>query len=71
MWSARQGPTGDVFCAVALDANSMSPAQTIRAILIIDSLTFWAAFTACSPTYYESDQILNDCPDVRSGSKPG
>jgi hypothetical protein len=47
----------------------MKAAQTIRAIFIIDSLTFWVASRLrCSPTYYENDQIHNDCPDVRSGS---
>ena len=34
--SAVQGPTADVFCAVAFDADSIKTAQTIRTILIIE-----------------------------------
>jgi len=47
----------DAFCAVALDANSGRAAQTIRAIFIIDSLTFSLSTPVvfrCGPSFLDS-----------------
>jgi hypothetical protein len=69
-----QGPTGDAFCAVALDANSTRAAQTIRAVFIIDPHLLGGIMVQALLQYKKQNadwHLLIQINDVHFGSRIG